>query len=66
MIPDFNIEELDNVWIEGINPDDYPDFVDAFIASADYMGHELSDDVCEWITDNYPEIVQELAFYQML
>jgi hypothetical protein len=66
MIPDFDIKQLNNIYIGDIDPNDYPDFCDAYIESADYGDRELTDEECEWITDTYPEIVQEKAFDQLL
>lgn len=39
--------KISNVYVEGIDYSDYPDFVDAFIASADYDGHPMDDDMLE-------------------
>jgi len=59
---EIDITKVDNLVVEGVDTGDYPDFCDAFIASGDYIDRELTDDECEWITVNYPEIVAELAF----
>jgi len=37
---DYN--KIDNVEIDGIDTADYPDFVDAYILSADYNGVKMS------------------------
>jgi hypothetical protein len=66
MIPNFDIKKLSNVYIGGIDTRDYPDFVDAFIESADYGDRELTEEECDWVTETYPEIVSELAFEQLL
>jgi hypothetical protein len=66
MILDFDIKLLNNVYIDGIDTRDYPDFVDAFIESADYGDRELTEKECEWVTDNYPSVVNELVFEQLL
>lgn len=36
--------KINNIEIDGIDPRDYPDFCDAYIASADYNGVEMTDD----------------------
>jgi hypothetical protein len=37
-----NYKLIDNIEVEGIDAKDYPDFCDAFIASADYDGKEMT------------------------
>ena len=34
----FDYEKIDNITLEDVDRRDYPDFVDAYIASADYDG----------------------------
>ena len=63
---DFDIKKLDNVVVAGVDYRDYPDFVDAYIDTADYDGRPLSEDECAWVTDNYPELVNELAFESLI
>ncbi len=66
MITNFDIKLLNNIYIEGVDRHDYPDFCDAFISSADYGDRELTEDECDWVTDNCPELVGELAFDSLL
>ncbi len=61
-----NIKEVDNIIIEGVDSGDYPDFCDAFIASADYNGRECTEDELEYLTAHYPEKVNELAFESLI
>lgn len=35
-------KKIDNIEIDGIFPEDYPDFCDAFITSADYDGKPMT------------------------
>ena len=35
--------KIENVEVDGIDTSDYPDFCDAFIASADYDGKPMTD-----------------------
>lgn len=35
--------KIDNIEMDGIDTNDYPDFSDAFIASADYNGVKMTD-----------------------
>ena len=54
-MPDFNIDLLDDVEIDGINMGDYPDFCDAFLVGASYKGRELSEDELEYVQESNPE-----------
>ena len=36
-------KKIDNIEVDGIDTKDYPDFCDAFIASADYDGEPMTD-----------------------
>ena len=38
-----NYDLIDNIEIDGIDTNDYPDFCDAFIVSADYDGEAMTD-----------------------
>jgi len=57
MIIDLSL--VDNVEIDGIDYNDYPDFCDAFISNADYNGEPMSDDMVDYINENYPDYVYE-------
>ena len=50
---------VDNVEIDGIDYSDYPDFCDAFVSNADYKGEPMSDEMVEYINENYPDYVYE-------
>jgi len=38
-----NYDLIDNIEVDGIDTNDYPDFCDAFIVSADYDGQPMSE-----------------------
>ena len=64
MIKDFDFKKLKDIELEDIDLSDYPDFVDAFLASATYEGRELDENELEWIQENcmddlYPLISAE-------
>ena len=44
--------KIDNVEIEGIDTNDYPDFCDAYIVSADYNGVPMTDEQLDEVNDN--------------
>ena len=43
---------ISDVEVEGIDTADYPDFCDAFIASADYDGREMTDMELDTLNDD--------------
>jgi hypothetical protein len=44
---------IDNIEVDGIDTNDYPDFCDAFIASADYNGVEMTEEQLEALNEDY-------------
>jgi len=44
--------KIENVEVDGIDTKDYPDFCDAFIASADYDGQPMTDDQLDKLNDD--------------
>jgi len=56
-----NPDQLEDIVIEDIEMDDYPDFSNAFIASASFNGRDLTDDELDAIQNNYPGWVNEKA-----
>lgn len=55
---------ISDVVVEGIDTQDYPDFVDAFIASALYDGKEMTDEQLEEINDD-GEFIHEKTMNQL-
>lgn len=54
-----------NVSVDGIDTNDYPDFVDAFIVSADYDGEPMSDEMIDEINSDYLDFVSECVYDQL-
>jgi len=57
--------KVDNVVVEGVDTEDYPDFCDAYIESADYDGREMTEselDVLNQDTDFVYECVNKYYF----
>ena len=48
-----NYELIDNIEVDGIDTNDYPDFCDAFIVSADYDGVAMTDEQLEALNEDY-------------
>ena len=57
-----DFSKITNVEIEDIHSFDYPDFCDAFIASADYDNKPMSDDMIDYINDNDNGFINEYIF----
>ena len=54
-MPEFKIDLIDDIEIDGIDMRDYPDFCDAFLVGASYKGRELTEDELEYVQDSNPE-----------
>ena len=53
-----------DVEIDGVDTRDYPDFCDAYFNYAVFEDtkEELTDEQLEQLTENYPEVVNEMAY----
>ncbi len=47
-----NYKKIDNIEVDGIDTNDYPDFCDAFIASADYDGKPMTDEQLDELNED--------------
>jgi hypothetical protein len=59
---DYN--KISNVFVGGIDMEDYGDFCDAYIESADYDGREMTDDELEVLNED-SQFVNESVFSQL-
>ena len=61
---DIDIDLVENLEIDGVDKNDYPDFCNAFFGRAQWIesGDELTDDELEALGDQYPEVLNEMAF----
>ena len=55
--------KIDNVKIEDIDHKDAPDFVDAFISSADYDGVEMTDEQLDEINEDSEYVYGQVLSY---
>jgi len=60
MIIDFKL--VTNVSVDGIDASDYPDFVDAFIESAEYNGEDMSEEMLDEINSDHLDFVSECVY----
>lgn len=45
-------KDIDNIELDGIDTNDYPDFCDAFISSADYKGVKMTEEQLDEINED--------------
>jgi len=58
--------DVSTIEIDGIDINDYPDFCDAYMASAQYQdGTELTDDELDALDDKYQGLKHELVYEQL-
>ena len=57
---------LEKIVVEGVDKNDYPDFVDAYVSYAEENGVPLTDEQLDELNDKHPEIAQGLAFDTLL
>ena len=48
-----NYELIDNIEVDGIDTNDYPEFCDASIVSADYDGEAMTEEQLEALNKDY-------------
>lgn len=48
----FDINQLDDIELDGVDMKDYPDFCDAYVESASFKGVELTDEELEELNDS--------------
>ncbi len=64
---ELNGKKVVDVTVAGVDGNDYPDFCDAYFEEAYYEdGTALTDTELEQLQDQYPEIVNEMAFESFL
>lgn len=61
---EFDYSKISNVMVEGIDMEDYGDFCDASITSADYDGEPMTEDQIEALNEN-SEFVNQSVFAQL-
>ena len=55
---------ITNIKVDGIDFNDYPDFVDAYIYSADYDGKPMTEEQIDELNENY-EFVYDCVYSQL-
>lgn len=59
-----DIKDVENIEVDGVDTKDYPDFSDAFFSYASYKdtGIELTEDELEQLAEDYPGMLNEMAY----
>ena len=57
-----DIKLVDMLEVDGCDYRDYPDFCDAYFSYGEIDGVELTEDELIELAENYPEVVNEMAF----
>jgi hypothetical protein len=57
-----DLNKVDNLEFDGIDFADYPDFVDAFLVTADYDGKEMTEEQIDYLNDEYGDWVYEKVY----
>jgi hypothetical protein len=52
--------KIDMIEFDGIDPDDYPDFNDAYICYAEYDGREMTDEELDLLNDDHDFVYDKL------
>lgn len=58
---DYNL--IENVEIDGIDGNDYPDFSDAFISNADYNGRKMTEEELNAINEDSQFVFEQVESY---
>lgn len=59
--------DMSTIELDGVDPSDYPDFSDAFIASAQFNdGRELTDDELDQLTDELSDDMHQMAYDSLM
>ena len=53
-------KKIDNIEVDGIDTCDYPDFCDAFIASADYDGVKMTEQQLDELNEDLEFVFQSV------
>jgi len=58
-----DFSKINNIQFDGIDHNDYPDFCDAYICSADYDDRELTQEELDEINENRDFVYEQLIKY---
>ena len=56
------IEDVYELEVDGVDSGDYPDFCDAYFSNGKIDGRDLTEDELDYLSEEYPEKLSEMAF----
>jgi len=59
-----NYDLINNIELDGIDTNDYPDFCDAYIVSAEYDGETMTDKQIDKLNDDY-DFVHDCVYAEL-
>ena len=59
-----NYDLINNIELDGIDVNDYPDFCDAYIVSAEYDGETMTDEQIDNLNDDY-DFVHDCVYAEL-
>jgi benzoyl-CoA reductase/2-hydroxyglutaryl-CoA dehydratase subunit BcrC/BadD/HgdB len=63
-----NISEVENLGVDGVVTRDYPDFCDAYFSEGWHIkeNRELTEDELIQIGEDYPDVLNEMAYESLI
>lgn len=61
-----NIENITGLEVEDVDYKDYPDFCDAFFSYGELDDRELTEDELIKLGEDYPEVLNEMAYESLI
>lgn len=55
-----NYQKISNIEFDGINHDDYPDYCDAYIVSAEYNGEQMTEEQLDLLNEDFDYVYEKL------
>lgn len=62
------IDEVENLEVDGVDSRDYPEFCDAYFSRGfeKSSGRELTEDELDKLGEDYPEVLNEMAYMSLI
>lgn len=57
--------KIDNLEFDDVDTNDYPDFTNSYVSSADYNGVAMTEQQLDLLNDNYEDFVYEQLIINM-
>jgi hypothetical protein len=59
-----NIQDIEDLSVDGVDPKDYPDFSDAYFSQGSFKstGIDLTEEELDNLAEEQPELLHEMAY----